>query len=657
MRTAQPRRGGEVELAAHRDDVDAARVVLADLEGVAGGGRGHALPRPRPSVASRKWHSPPSTARSDPCREPASRHRRGPAARRRRASRSCASTAAGRSRCDDHFARLRRTCDGPAARGRPRRAARARSTRCSSAAGAGRRRCCASCSRAAGGGSRSSSRCPQRPAGRARGDASPTRRRACSTASRRSPTPATCSPGGSRKEQGYDEALLVTPHGRVLEGPTWTFFWVARRRAAARRRSRTASSPRSRATRLLEECERRGGARARSTTCARPRRRSSPRPCARSCRSRRSTTSSCRRRPGPVTRDAHAALPAPRRARAGARRRPSAAPARGAAAPPVCQLDVPEHVAGGAEHALYGSANAGQTSDAIVSYAAIRRVTCGFSPSSGTGRSSSRRPRSPHRLREVADEVLVHTGQHYDDELSQVFFDELGLPRARAPARPRRRLATPRRRRACWPRSSRCWPSERARRGARLRRHELDAGGRAGRRAGADPGRARRGGHALVRPRDAGGAQPRADRPRRRRCCCAPSEARGARTCAPSGSPGEIEVVGDVMVDVALLLGPRARDAHRGARGATASSRAATCSSTAHRAGNVDDPGAAARGSSTLLAALPRPGRAAAAPAHRARGWRRPGCSTRLDARRRARSRRRSATSSSPRCCCTRARC
>jgi branched-chain amino acid aminotransferase len=28
------------------------------------------------------------------------------------------------------------------------------------------------------------------------------------------------------REQGYDEALLVTPHGRVLEGPTWSFFWV-----------------------------------------------------------------------------------------------------------------------------------------------------------------------------------------------------------------------------------------------------------------------------------------------------------------------------------------------------------------------------------------------------------------------------------------------
>ena len=33
------------------------------------------------------------------------------------------------------------------------------------------------------------------------------------------------------------------------------------------------------------------------------------------------------------------------------------------------------------------------------------------------------------RLRAAREEVLVHTGQHYDDELSRVFFDELGLPR------------------------------------------------------------------------------------------------------------------------------------------------------------------------------------------------------------------------------------
>jgi UDP-N-acetylglucosamine 2-epimerase (non-hydrolysing)/UDP-GlcNAc3NAcA epimerase len=32
------------------------------------------------------------------------------------------------------------------------------------------------------------------------------------------------------------------------------------------------------------------------------------------------------------------------------------------------------------------------------------------------------------KLRESADERLIHTGQHYDDELSRVFFDELGIP-------------------------------------------------------------------------------------------------------------------------------------------------------------------------------------------------------------------------------------
>ena len=37
-------------------------------------------------------------------------------------------------------------------------------------------------------------------------------------------------------------------------------------------------------------------------------------------------------------------------------------------------------------------------------------------------------------LREQHEEVLVHTGQHYDDSLSQVFFNELGL------ARPEREL-------------------------------------------------------------------------------------------------------------------------------------------------------------------------------------------------------------------------
>jgi branched-chain amino acid aminotransferase len=29
------------------------------------------------------------------------------------------------------------------------------------------------------------------------------------------------------RERGFDEALLVTPHGRVLEAPTSSIFWVA----------------------------------------------------------------------------------------------------------------------------------------------------------------------------------------------------------------------------------------------------------------------------------------------------------------------------------------------------------------------------------------------------------------------------------------------
>jgi branched-chain amino acid aminotransferase len=29
------------------------------------------------------------------------------------------------------------------------------------------------------------------------------------------------------RERGFDDALLVTPHGRVLETPTASFFWVS----------------------------------------------------------------------------------------------------------------------------------------------------------------------------------------------------------------------------------------------------------------------------------------------------------------------------------------------------------------------------------------------------------------------------------------------
>ncbi len=32
------------------------------------------------------------------------------------------------------------------------------------------------------------------------------------------------------------------------------------------------------------------------------------------------------------------------------------------------------------------------------------------------------------KLREAGEEILVHTGQHYDEELSDVFFEELDIP-------------------------------------------------------------------------------------------------------------------------------------------------------------------------------------------------------------------------------------
>ena len=256
-----------------------------------------------------------------------------------------------------------------------------------------------------------------------------------------------------------------------------------------------------------------------------------------------------------------------------------------------------------------------------------------------------------HRLRDGAEEVLVHTGQHYDEELSQVFFSELGLPRARAPPRARRRLQHGAD--GAHARGARGPAGERAARPrARLRRHELDARGRAGRRAGADPGRPRGGRHALVRPRDARGAQPRADRPR----VVAAAVLVGERGRAPARRARRRAHRGGRRRDGRhrAAAGPARRGAHRGARGPRRATPGAFLLVTAHRAGNVDDPARLER-LVALLEALPDPAssRCTRAPA---RGSRPRGCST--GSRRPAlRLTARSATSSSPRCCTTPAPC
>ena len=88
------------------------------------------------------------------------------------------------------------------------------------------------------------------------------------------------------------------------------------------------------------------------------------------------------------------------------------------------------------------------------------------------------------RLREQHEELIVHTGQHYDDELSRVFFEELeragARPRARTPAAARNTAQTARILAALEPVLAELRPDARA----RLRRHQLDARGRAGRGAG-----------------------------------------------------------------------------------------------------------------------------------------------------------------------------
>ena len=114
------------------------------------------------------------------------------------------------------------------------------------------------------------------------------------------------------------------------------------------------------------------------------------------------------------------------------------------------------------------------------------------------------------------DQLLVHTGQHYDDDMSRSFFEDLDLP---------------------WPdvnlevgSGSHAWQTanvmlgfERvlgrvpAGLGRRSRGRQLDARVRARRGQAGRQGCTRRGGSALVRPDDARGAQPVAHRSARRR--------------------------------------------------------------------------------------------------------------------------------------------
>jgi UDP-N-acetylglucosamine 2-epimerase (non-hydrolysing)/UDP-GlcNAc3NAcA epimerase len=191
-----------------------------------------------------------------------------------------------------------------------------------------------------------------------------------------------------------------------------------------------------------------------------------------------------------------------------------------------------------------------------------------------------------HRLRETADEVLVHTGQHYDEELSQVFFNELGLP---APE------------------------------------HQLELGGGTNTAQTARMLEALEGLLASERPDQvlvygdtnstlAGAlAAAQAQIPishveagMRSFDRSMPEELNRVLTdhasslllCSSEAAAdnlraervaGRVELVGDVMVDIALLLGPRAA-AHTEVLEAHRVQAGEYVLATSHRAGNVDDP-------------------------------------------------------------------
>jgi len=205
-------------------------------------------------------------------------------------------------------------------------------------------------------------------------------------------------------------------------------------------------------------------------------------------------------------------------------------------------------------------------------------------------------------LRDVAEEVLVHTGQHYDAELSQVFFDELGLPR------PEHRLdlgggtntaQTARMLGALEPLIERERPELVLVYGDT---NSTLAGALAGAQAGIPVAHVEAGMRSYDRTMPEELNRVLTDHASDLLLC---SSAAPAEILRNEGVTGSIEVVGDVMVDVAELLGPLAGSrTDVPARFGVAPGEYVLA--TAHRPGNVDEAARLAR-LAALLEAVPAP--------------------------------------------------
>ena len=205
-------------------------------------------------------------------------------------------------------------------------------------------------------------------------------------------------------------------------------------------------------------------------------------------------------------------------------------------------------------------------------------------------------------LRAVAEEVTVHTGQHYDDALSQVFFDELGLPRPEYRLDAGRGSNTSQTARML----AELAPLIAAETPDRLLvygdTNSTLAGALAGAQARVPVAHVEAGMRSFDRAMPEELNRVLSDHAADLLLC---SSQRAAEHLRAERVAGEVVVVGDVMVDVARLLEPRARE-RTGALDAVGVRAGEFLLVTAHRAGNVDDPARLAR-LVDLLLALPRP--------------------------------------------------
>jgi UDP-GlcNAc3NAcA epimerase len=205
-------------------------------------------------------------------------------------------------------------------------------------------------------------------------------------------------------------------------------------------------------------------------------------------------------------------------------------------------------------------------------------------------------------LRAEHDELLVHTGQHYDDRLSEVFFAELGL------ARPDRELRI----------GGGSNTSQTARMLGALEpllAHERPdtvliygdtnstlAGGLAAAQAGIPVIHVEAGMRSFDRAMPEELNRVLSDHLSELLLCASQTAAANLRSEAIAG---RIEVVGDVMVDVALSRQPAARADKQTLRAHGVESGSYLLL-TAHRAGNVDDPDRL-RALVQLVGVLPEP--------------------------------------------------